>query len=101
MSERISREELVRIYQIEIHFFDELEENGLLKTESENNIKYLQYEQLPVFEKFMNWHYDLDVNMPGLEVIHHLLSKIEKLQEENRKLSRGFLGVSDNWEDFN
>lgn len=101
MNERISREELVKIYQIEVSFFDELEENGLLKTESEGNIKYLKYEQLSVFERFMNWHYDLDVNIPGLEVIHHLLSQIENLKDENRKLLKNFHGISDIWEDFN
>ena len=50
------------------------------------NWKYLLYEELPSFERFANWHYDLEVNLPGLEIIHHLLEKIENLQLENRKL---------------
>lgn len=86
MSERISREEIVKIYNIEITFFDDLVDSGLLRTETENEIKYILYEELPVLERFANWHYDLDVNMPGLEVIHHLLQKIENLQNENRRL---------------
>ncbi|HQD45745.1 MAG TPA: chaperone modulator CbpM, partial [Kaistella sp.] len=87
MIERISREELVKIYNIEITFFDSLEESGLVKTETENDVKYLLYEELPAFERFTNWHYDLDVNLPGLEVINHLLSKLEELRRENRRLS--------------
>ncbi len=83
MSERISREELVRIYNIEITFFDSLEEAGLLQIETENEIKYLQYDELSTFEKFTNWHYDLEVNLAGLEVINHLLNKIEELRQEN------------------
>ena len=83
MSERISREELVRIYSIEITFFDSLEEAGLLQIETENEIKYLQYDELSTFEKFTNWHYDLEVNLAGLEVINHLLNKIEELRQEN------------------
>lgn len=86
MSERISREELVKIYNIEITFFDSLEEAGLLKTVTENEVKYLLYDELELFERFANWHYDLDVNLPGVEVIHHLLQKIERLTEENRRL---------------
>lgn len=86
MSERISREELVKIYNIEITFFDSLEEAGLLKTVTENEVKYLLYDELELFERFANWHYDLDVNLPGVEVIHHLLQKIEKLTAENRRL---------------
>ena len=87
MIERISREELVKIYNIELTFFDSLEESGLVKTETENDVKYLLFEELPAFERFTNWHYDLDVNLPGLEVINHLLSKLEELRRENRRLS--------------
>lgn len=86
MSDRISREELVRIYNIEITFFDSLEEAGLLKTEIENEIKYLQYDELSMFEKLTNWHYDLEVNLAGLEVIKHLLDQLDHLQRENLTL---------------
>ena len=86
MNERISREELVRIYNVEITFFDSLEEAGLLKTETENDIKYLMFDELSTFEKFTNWHYDLEINLAGLEVIKHLLDQLERLREENLKL---------------
>ena len=86
MNERISREELVRIYNVEITFFDSLEEAGLLKTETENDIKYLMFDELSTFEKFTNWHYDLEVNLAGLEVIKHLLDQMERLREENLTL---------------
>lgn len=86
MTERISREELVRIYNVEITFFDSLEEAGLLKTETENNIKYLMFDELSTFEKFTNWHYDLEVNLAGLEVIKHLLDQLERLRVENLTL---------------
>ena len=55
MQNRISREELVRIYNIEITFFDSLEEAGLVETELEDEVKYLRYEDLGHFEKFANW----------------------------------------------
>ncbi len=98
--DRISREELVQLYNIEITFFDSLEESGLVKTETENNIKYLLYEELPAFERFTNWHYDLEVNIPGLEVIHQLLQQVEKLRDENRRLvGRRFI-VAENFEDL-
>ncbi|WP_226065615.1 chaperone modulator CbpM [Kaistella polysaccharea] len=88
MSERISREELVKIYNVEITFFDSLEEAGLVSTITENEIKYLMYEELPAFERFTTWYYDLEVNLPGLEVINHLLEQLEKLRSENRQLNR-------------
>ncbi|SDQ70225.1 MerR HTH family regulatory protein [Chryseobacterium soldanellicola] len=86
MSERISREELVKVYNIEITFFDELVDSGLLSIQTENEIRYLMYEDLPVFEKFANWHYDLEINLPGLEVIHDMLQKMDELKQKNREL---------------
>ncbi|MDO4781862.1 MAG: chaperone modulator CbpM [Capnocytophaga felis] len=86
MEGRISREEIIRIYNIEIAFFNELEACGLIQTEVVDETIYLNYNQLSNFEKFINWYYDLEVNMPGLEIIHHLLNQIQSLQEENRKL---------------
>ncbi len=86
MNERISREELVKIYNIEITFFDDLVSYGLLNIETENDVKYLLYEDLSDFEKFTNWRYDLDVNLPGLEVINNMLTKMKDLQNRNREL---------------
>jgi restriction endonuclease S subunit len=95
MSQRISREELVALYNIEITFFDELEECGLLRTETDNEVKYLYYEELPAFERFVNWHYDLEVNLPGLEVISHLLEQIDALRAERRTLLNQMLSEQD------
>lgn len=86
MTERISREELVRIYQVEITFFDALQESGLLKTETVNNITFLSYDELHVFERLTNLYYDLEVNLPGLEIINYLHDKMEVLKNENSKL---------------
>ncbi len=86
MSDRISREELVRIYNIEFTFFDSLEEAGLLSIETEDNVKYLMFDELAAFEQLTNWHYDLEVNLAGLEVISHLLNKLEQLRQENAGL---------------
>ncbi len=88
MTERISREELVRIYNVEITFFDALQESGLLKTQTENDMMYVSYDELHVFERLSNLYYDLEVNLPGLEIIHYLQAKMEVLKNENSKLRR-------------
>jgi hypothetical protein len=33
-------------------------------------------------EKFVRLHYDLDINLEGIETINYLLEKIEKMQRE-------------------
>ena len=80
MKDRISREDIVRLYNIEITFFDDLESSGLIETEVIDNTTYLHYDQLSAFERFTNWHSDLEVNMAGLEIIHRLLQQIEELK---------------------
>lgn len=99
MTERISREELVKIYNIEITFFDELVDSGLLNIQTENEIRYLMYEDLPNFERFTNWHYDLDINLPGLEVIHEMLKKMEVLKQRNRELMNRLSVISNKYEE--
>lgn len=99
MDERISREELVKIYNIEITFFDELVDSGLINIQTENEVRYLLYKDLTSFEKFTNWHYDLDINLPGLEVIHNMLQKMEDLKQKNRELLGKLSAISDKYED--
>lgn len=99
MSERISREELVKIYNIEITFFDELVDSGLLNIQTENEIRYLMYEDLPSFERFANWHYDLEINLPGLEVIHDMLRRMEDLKQKNRELMNKLSAISAKYEE--
>lgn len=100
MDEKISREELVKIYNIEITFFDELVEYGLLRVQTENNIRYLMYEDLPAFERFTNWHYDLEINLPGLEVIHEMLQKMADLKQKNRDLLSKLSTINARYEDI-
>ncbi|MDR2237967.1 MAG: chaperone modulator CbpM [Chryseobacterium sp.] len=99
MSERISREELVKIYNIEITFFNELVDYGLLNVQTENDILYLMYDDLPDLERFANWHYDLEINLPGLEVIHDMLNKMKDLKQRNRELLHKLSAISDRYED--
>ncbi len=99
MSERISREELVKIYNIEITFFDELVNSGLLNIQTENEIRYLMYDDLPSFERFTNWHYDLEINLPGLEVIHEMLQKMEHLKQKNKELMNRLSALNNKFED--
>lgn len=100
MSERISREELVKIYNVEITFFNELVDSGLLNIHTDDEIHYLMYEDLPIFERFTNWHYDLEINLPGLEVIHDMLSKMEDLKRKNRDLMNKLSAISERYEDI-
>ncbi|WP_018676739.1 chaperone modulator CbpM [Riemerella columbina] len=90
MKDKITTQDCVQLYKIDLHFIEALEDSGLITPYIENNVKYIIYDDLGALEKFANWHYDLDINIAGLEVIHHLLKKIDHLQNLNQRLSVGF-----------
>lgn len=67
---------------IEPSFIDMLEEGGLIEIYTEGNEHYLLASQLPEVERYSRMYYDLSINMEGIDVIHHLLAKIETMQHE-------------------
>ena len=86
MIQRISRAEIIAIYNIEIDFFDELTDVGLLQVEQEQDEIYLDLEDLSRLERFANLYYDLEINISGIEVIDRLLQQVRDLQNENHLL---------------
>ncbi|GAA4732387.1 chaperone modulator CbpM [Flavisolibacter ginsenosidimutans] len=88
----MSREELISAndfcthHRIEISFLQSLQNYGLVEmTTVEHNV-FLHPEQLSEVEKFIRLHYDLHVNMEGLDVIRHMLERMESLQKEASSL---------------
>jgi len=84
--EFISIEEFCTYYRIETAFVRALDEHGLIELTQTNQSYSIEFEQLSMLEKYMHMHYDLDVNVEGIEVISHLLQKIDRLQSEMRSL---------------
>lgn len=68
-------------HEIENTFIKELSNYGLVEIVIEKNDEYLQPEQLPVIEKMIRMHYDLNINLEGIDAIYHLLNRIEVLQQ--------------------
>ena len=68
-------------HEIENTFITELHNYGLVEIIMEENDEYLQPEQLPSIEKMIRMHYDLKINLEGIDAIYHLLNKIEVLQQ--------------------
>ncbi|MGE9314363.1 chaperone modulator CbpM [Niabella sp. CJ426] len=79
-------EECCKHYRIETSFVRTLSEQGLIELNYTNESYFIHNDQLSLLEKYMHLHYDLDINMEGIEAISHLLEKIERLQLELRTL---------------
>ena len=68
-------------HEIENTFITELHNYGLVEIIIQEEDEYLQPEQLPAIEKMIRMHYDLKINLEGIDAIYHLLNKIEALQQ--------------------
>jgi hypothetical protein len=67
-------------HNIELSFIHSLRERGLVETVIVEENIFLPVAQLEQLEKIMRLHFELDINLEGLETITHLLQKIEEMQ---------------------
>jgi len=82
----ISEEEVCIHYNIEYTFIDSLYQSGLIEYIIVEEKKFISTERLEDLEKFVRFHYDLEINIEGIEVIARLLKKIKDMQKELLKL---------------
>ena len=84
MEERnmIPASECCAYYHVETSFIDSLEEYGLIELQILEEKKFVPAERLQDLEKFIHLHYDLNINMEGLDAISHLLGRLRHLQNE-------------------
>lgn len=80
----ISAKEFCIQHNIQVSFITLLHENGLIDIANIEETIFIHEERLPDLEKLVRLHYDLDINMEGLEAIVHLLERVKRLQDELR-----------------
>lgn len=84
--EMVAANEFCTSHNVEISFLYSLSESGLLEiTTAEENV-FIYQDQLPELEKLVRLHYDMDINLEGIEAIHHLLQQMKMMQGEMRVL---------------
>lgn len=71
---------------IDPSFITLLNEEGLIELCTDKGEYCLMIEQLPELERYTRLYYDLSINPEGLDVINHLLDKIEDMQNEIKSL---------------
>ncbi len=83
---RIAVEQCCSYYSIELSFIQQLDEYGLIELSRSGKETFIAFEQLPDLERYIRLHYELDINMAGIEAVSHLLNRVQRLQRELRKL---------------
>ncbi len=69
-------------HNIEFSFINALQEFGLIEVIIIEDHKYLENEKIKDVEKMMRLHFELDINMEGIDAISNLLQQIDNLQKE-------------------
>lgn len=71
-----------RNHKIDYEFIEILQQNGLIQTSIESGNLLIPEEELPQLEKIIRLHFDLNINLEGIEVVNYLLHKIENMQQQ-------------------
>jgi len=80
--EMITLEVVCINYEIEPSFIDSLLEYGLLEITTVENTRFLEMKRIRDLERWIHLHYDLDINLEGIQTISHLLERVTYLQDE-------------------
>ena len=83
---RILYSECLEIYKIERSFVEELNQSGLVRLVTEQDREFVECDELEYLEQFIRWNRDLDINVAGIEALHHLLQRMNSLQDELNRL---------------
>ena len=69
-------------HNIQYSFISSLENSGLISVTSIKRSTFIHVDDIHKLEKFVRLHYDLDINIEGIETINYLLERIEEMQKE-------------------
>ena len=78
--------ELCSYYSIDDSFVHSLRDYGLMEIVVMEDQEVIPEEQVKDFEKMLRLHYELEINLEGIDAINHLLHQIRELQEEVKSL---------------
>lgn len=81
-SKLISIQQFCTHYKVPEKFINQLQEYELVEVIVTENEHFLRLKQLHKVEKMIRLHYDLHINLEGLDVISNLLLQLESHQNE-------------------
>ncbi|QKJ28699.1 MerR family transcriptional regulator [Mucilaginibacter mali] len=78
----ISADEVCIHHQLETTFIHDLEHEGLIHISIVDKKTFIPADELPRLEKMIHLYRDLDINVPGIASIDHLLQQVDALHSE-------------------
>lgn len=78
----VPADEFCSHYNIEFSFINSLQQYGLIELTTIEERGFIPSDKLSDIEKFIHLHYDLEINIEGIEAISHILERMKNLQQE-------------------
>lgn len=79
--------QLCELYDLEIAFFEELGEIGLVEFDLYQGQQCIRHDSLQLVERIIRIHRDLHVNLEGIDVVLNMLRRQEELEAELLRLT--------------
>jgi len=78
--------QIIEYYPIEINSLYRLNESGIIKILTIEEIEYIHHEELPELERIIRIQQELNINFEAMDIVLNLIEKIKELQLENNVL---------------
>lgn len=78
----ISTDDFCSHYKVEYSFITSLQQNGLIEITTIDQHSFIDHDHLINIERLVRLHYDLDINLEGIEAITYLLNRVKNMQDE-------------------
>ncbi|HEY0977675.1 MAG TPA: chaperone modulator CbpM [Flavobacteriales bacterium] len=84
----ISIELYCRHEELDLTFVQALTDRGLIHVVVQEEQHFLPADQVARLEQLARMHFDLDINLEGLEAISHLLERMDRMQQQVRTMEQ-------------
>ncbi len=83
-------------YGVEMSFVSSLQQFGLIEIVTVNEAECIPVNQLKETEKLIRLHDELEINLQGIDVVSHMLHRMQEMQNEILMLQNRLLLYEDN-----
>jgi len=84
----MANEELISLnlfctqHNVDVSLVTQLQHSGMIQTQMREKSIFVSADELPMLEKIIRLHYELDINLEGVETILHLLDRMDTMRSE-------------------
>ena len=87
-TEFITIKEYCVYHHTEASFIEALHQSGLIEIQPAEPEPVISFDQLEALERFTRWYQELELNVEGIEVVGHLLQKMDSMQQHIHDLEQ-------------